>query len=69
MHAVCFRTYRMVYNIWAWLVEGLGISAYVGGEAELANRCVEMYSSTTEAQLMMLLKTGFWKTFPVKTDI
>jgi len=44
----CFRTYRMVYNIWAWLVEGLGTSAYVGGEAVLANRRVEMYSSTTD---------------------
>ena len=38
----------MVYTIWAWLVEGLGTSAYVGGEAELANRRVEMDSSTTD---------------------
>jgi len=40
-----YKSYGMVYNIWALLVEGLGTSAY---EAELANRRGEMNSSTTD---------------------
>ncbi|KAH3888325.1 hypothetical protein DPMN_012357 [Dreissena polymorpha] len=45
-HLMC-RSYKLVYNIWSWLVSKLGDQAYVDGDRSVEHRVVEMFHAWT----------------------
>ena len=43
-----FRTNSAVYNIWSWLVDNMGLTAYRGRQKSPRTRMIEMFHSSTD---------------------